>query len=63
MELCPMLYSSLDWRGVCGENEYMYVYGWVPLLSTWNYHNIVNWLYPNTKLKSLKNKKKNSSQN
>ena len=22
------------------------VYGWVPLLSTWNYHNIVNQLYP-----------------
>ena len=20
------------------------MYGWVPLLSTWNYHNIVNWL-------------------
>ena len=29
--------------------EYMYVSGWVPLLFTWNYDNIVNWLYPNTK--------------
>ena len=24
-----------------GENEYMYMYGWVPSLFTWNYHNIV----------------------
>ena len=32
------------------ENGYMCVYGWVPLLLPWNYHNIVNWLYPNTKL-------------
>ena len=26
------------------ENEYVYVYGWVPSLLTWNYHNIVNQL-------------------
>ena len=26
----------------------MYTYGLVPLLFTWNYHCIVNWLYPNT---------------
>ena len=25
------------------------VCGWVPSLFTWSYHNIVNWLYPNTK--------------
>ena len=44
------------WEGRLGENGYiyiymyvicMYVYGWVPLLSTWNYHNSVNWLYSN----------------
>ena len=29
------------------ENGYMYMYDWVPLLFTWNYHNIVNRLYPN----------------
>ena len=23
---------------------YLHIYGWVPLLSIWNYHNIVNWL-------------------
>ena len=23
------------------------MYDWIPLLSTWNYHNIVNWLYSN----------------
>ena len=32
-----------------GENVYMDMYGWVPSLFTWNYHKIVNWLYPNTK--------------
>ena len=26
-ELCPMLYDSLDRKGVLGENEYMYMYG------------------------------------
>ena len=30
---------------------HVYLYGWVPLLFTWNCHNIVNRLYPNTKLK------------
>ena len=35
--------------GEFGRNGYMYMYGWVPLLLTWNYHNIVNWLYSNTK--------------
>ena len=33
-----------EWEGSLGGNGYMYMYGWVPLLSTWNYHNIVNWL-------------------
>ena len=33
------------WEGSLGENGYMHVYGWVPFrLSTWTYHNIVNWL-------------------
>ena len=36
-----------------GENGYMYMHGWVPLLSTWNYHNIVNQLYSNTKHKGV----------
>ena len=31
-------------EGSLGENGYMYVYGWVTLLSTWNYPNIVNQL-------------------
>ena len=35
-------------EGSLGENGYMYMYDWVPLLSTWNYH-IVNQLYPNIK--------------
>ena len=47
MELCSMLYSSLE-KGL-GEKGYMYMYDWVPLLSTWNYHNIVNQLFSNIK--------------
>ena len=31
-------------RGEFGRDEFMCMQGWVPLLSTWNYHNIVNWL-------------------
>ena len=31
------------------QNGYMYMNGWVPSLFTWNYHNIVHWLYSNTK--------------
>ena len=41
--------DSVDGREVCRKNGYMYMYGWVPLLSTWNYPNIVNWLYSNIK--------------
>ena len=32
----------------------MYLYGWVPSLSTWNYRNIGNWLYPNTECFGVK---------
>ena len=38
------------WMGL-GENGYMYMHGWVPSIFTWNYHNIVNLLHPNTKQK------------
>ena len=43
-----MLCGSLDGKNL-GENGYMYMYGWVPLLPTWNNHNIVNRLYSNIK--------------
>ena len=43
------------WEGSLGKNGYMYMYSWVPSLLTWNYHNIFNRLYTNTK-KSLKNR-------
>ena len=43
-ELCSMLCGSLDGRGICGRTDNMYMYGWVPLLSPWNYHSIVNQL-------------------
>ena len=42
------------WEGSLGENGYMHMYGSVPSLFTCNYQNIVNRLYPNTKLKFLK---------
>ena len=34
------------WEGSSGENGYMYMCGWVPLLFTWNDHSIVDQLYP-----------------
>ena len=46
------------WDGSPGENGYMYMYGWVSSLFTWNYHNIVNWFIPKQK-KIFKVKKKN----
>ena len=55
MELCSALLNVATWMGEeFGENGYMYMYGWILLLSTWNYHSIVNWLYSNIKLKALK---------
>ena len=36
-------------EGSLGENGYMYTQDWVIQLCTWNYHNIVNQLYPNIK--------------
>ena len=32
------------WEQSLGENGYMYMYGRVPSLSTWNYHSVVNQL-------------------
>ena len=34
-----------------GENGYMFMYGWVSSLFSWKYHNIINQLYLNAKLK------------
>ena len=42
-----------------GENGYLYMYGWVPSLFTWDHRNIVNQLYPKTNLKIQKKTKKN----
>ena len=41
MELCPLLYGSLDGKGAW-ENRCMYMYGPVSLLCTRSYHNLVN---------------------
>ena len=52
MELYSMLYANLDGSRVWGRRDtYIYMYGWIPSLFNWNYHNIVNQLYPNTKKK------------
>ena len=55
MELCSMLYGRLDGKGGLWENGYMYMYGWVPSLFTWNYHNIlIGYIsIQNTKLKKI----------
>ena len=42
------------WERGLGENGFMYMCGWVPLLSTWNYPNVVNWRYSNIKLTAFK---------
>ena len=42
-ELCAVTWQPEE-EGSLEENGYMYMYGWVLLLSIWNYHNIVNWL-------------------
>ena len=39
------------WEWGLEKNGYMHMYDWVPLLFIWNYHNIVYWVYPNTKQK------------
>ena len=61
MTLISFFLTYILWEGSFGENGYMYMYTWVPLLSTWNYHNIVNWLYSNIKQKVLKTGKQEST--
>ena len=41
MELCSMLWQA-GCKGSLGENGYMCIRGWIPLLFTWNYPNIIN---------------------
>ena len=60
MELYSMLGACLD-QGGFGGNGYMCMYGWVPLLFTWHYHNIANQLYLETKWKVKVLKEKNES--
>ena len=51
-EPCWVLCGSLDGKGV-GEKEHVYVYGWVPLLTTWIYHSIANLPYSHLKFTNL----------
>jgi len=41
--------GRLDERGLEERMDDVHTYGRVPSLSTWKYHNILNWLYSNTK--------------
>ena len=50
------------WEGSLGKNGYLYMYGWVHLQSTWNYHNTVNCLHSNTKLIKKKKERKGCGQ-
>ena len=47
------------WEGDLEENGHMDMYGWVPLMFTWDYQNTVGWLYLNTKINSCKKQKRN----
>ena len=47
------------WEGSLGEKGHVCMDGWAPLLSIWNYHNTVDWLYPNTKYTFQKKKGEN----
>ena len=53
--LYRMFYSMLiwlsGWERRLGAIGYMHMHGWLLSLFTWNHYRIVNWLYPNTKLK------------
>ena len=51
LQLC----GSRDGRE-CGR-EWMHIYACIPLLSTWNYNNIINCLYSKTKNSLIKRKK------
>ena len=51
------------WEESLGENGYMYMYGWVPLLFTLNYHNTVNQLNSNTEQKELFKKAPDATDN
>ena len=41
------------WEGTLGENGHMYMCTCAASLFSWNYHDIVHWLYSSTKLKVL----------
>ena len=47
-------YGAARMWGEFRKNAYMNMYGWVPSVVTWNYPNMVNWLYSNTKEKIKK---------
>lgn len=54
-EPCSMFRGSLGGRGVCGD-RYTCVHEQGPLLSTWDYHKLVNQLSSNITLKKSKEK-------
>ena len=51
MDVCTAQGTPLNvmwqpgWEGSLRVKGYMCTQGWIPLLPTWKYHDIVNWLY------------------
>ena len=64
MEFHSSVMCQPGWEAGLGENGYMYMFGWVPSLFIWNYHNTVSQLHPNTRwfgCEEIKLKIKNST--
>ena len=64
-EYLTFTFKKYCWEESLEENRYMHMYGWVPLLLTWNYDNIVNrlneikWIFlKNVNENSIKRKQK-----
>ena len=53
-KLLEWLMWQPGWDGNSGDKGYICMSGWVPSLFTWDYHDIVHWLYSSTKWKALK---------
>lgn len=50
----PLNVTWQPWIGGTFGGEWVHVHVWPSLLTTWNYCNVVNWLYLNTKYKKKK---------
>ena len=60
MELCSMVCGGLGGRGAWGRVYTCIMSGWVPLLSTWNCHNIPQYKIKSSKTKTKKKRVRNT---